>query len=80
MSPTASTSFGFPGVKQVDFKATPVSSVMSRKPRSIGPDQLAAEAVQLMEQHKITQMLVVDADNKLVGALNMHDLLRAKVI
>ena len=66
--------------KQVDFKATPVSSVMSRQPRSIGPDDLAAEAVQRMEQYQISQMLVVDANNKLVGALNMHDLLRAKVI
>ena len=66
--------------KQVDFKATPVSSVMSRQPRSIGPDDLAVEAVQRMEQYNISQMLVVDANNKLVGALNMHDLLRAKVI
>ena len=66
--------------KRLDFNTTPVASVMSHKPRSIGPNDLAAEAVQLMEQHKISQMLVVDADNKLVGALNMHDLLRAKVI
>ena len=66
--------------KQLDFNATPVTSVMSRSPRSISPDDLAAEAVQLMEEHKISQMLVVDGDNKLVGALNMHDLLRAKVI
>ena len=66
--------------KRLDFSATPVASVMSRKPHSIGPNDLAAEAVQVMEQHKISQMLVVDADNKLVGALNMHDLLRAKVI
>ena len=66
--------------KRLDFTATPVSSVMSHKPRSIAPDALAAEAVQMMEQHGISQMLVVDADNKLVGALNMLDLLRAKVI
>ncbi len=66
--------------KNVDFKATSVSTVMSKHPRSIVPDALAVEAVQLMEQHNISQMLVVDADNKLVGALNMHDLLRAKVI
>ena len=66
--------------KQLDFNATPVTSVMSRNPRSINPNDLAAEAVQLMEEHKINQMLVVDGDNKLVGALNMHDLLRAKVI
>jgi len=66
--------------KRLDFGATPVSAVMSRNPRSIPPDALAAEAVQLMEQHSINQMLVVDADNRLIGALNMHDLLRAKVI
>jgi len=66
--------------KKLDFNTTPVSTVMSRQPHAIGPDQLAAEAVQLMDQHNINQMLVVDADNKLVGALNMHDLLHAKVI
>ena len=66
--------------KRLDFSTTPVSAVMSHNPRSIAPEALAAEAVQVMEQHNINQMLVVDADNKLVGALNMHDLLRAKVI
>ena len=66
--------------KRLDFSATPVSSVMSKQPRTIAPDKLAAEAVQLMDQYNISQMLVVDADNKLVGALNMHDLLHAKVI
>lgn len=66
--------------KKLDFSTTPVSSVMSRKPRSIGPDALAVEAVQLMEQYNISQLVVVDADRKLVGALNMHDLLKAKVI
>ncbi|MEW6561972.1 MAG: KpsF/GutQ family sugar-phosphate isomerase [Pseudomonadota bacterium] len=66
--------------KRLDFAATPVSTVMSRTPRSIGPDALATEAVKLMDEHKISQMLVVDAENRLVGALNMHDLLRAKVI
>jgi arabinose-5-phosphate isomerase len=66
--------------KKLDFSATPIASVMSKHPRTIGPDALAAEAVQLMEQYNISQMLVVDADNKLVGALNMHDLLHAKVI
>ena len=66
--------------KRLDFSTTPVSAVMSHHPRSIAPEALAAEAVQVMEQHNINQMLVVDADNKLVGALNMHDLLRAKVI
>jgi arabinose-5-phosphate isomerase len=66
--------------KKVDFNTTPVSTVMSRTPRSIGPDALAVEAVQVMEQYNINQLLVVDAAKKVVGALNMHDLLKAKVI
>ncbi len=66
--------------KKLDFTTTPLSAVMSRNPRTIAPDALAAEVVQIMEQYNINQMLVVDAGNKLVGALNVHDLLRAKVI
>ncbi|BBI98725.1 arabinose-5-phosphate isomerase [Ferrigenium kumadai] len=66
--------------KRLDFGTTPVRSVMSANPRCIGPDNLAAEAVQMMEQYNISQMLVVDEKNRLVGALNMHDLLHAKVI
>ena len=66
--------------KNLDFNRTPVQSVMSPQPRCISPDALAAEAVQVMEEHNINQLLVVDAAQKLVGALNMHDLLHAKVI
>jgi len=66
--------------KQLEFSSTPISTVMSRKPRSISANALAVEAVRVMEEHNISQMLVVDDDNKLVGALNMNDLLRAKVI
>ncbi len=66
--------------KQSDFNSVLVSSVMSRNPHSILPDALAVEAVQIMEEYNISQLLAVDSSNKLVGALNMHDLLRAKVI
>jgi len=66
--------------KQLEFSSTAISTVMSRKPRSINANALAVEAVRVMEEHNISQMLVVDEDNKLVGALNMNDLLRAKVI
>ncbi len=66
--------------KQSDFNSVLVSSVMSRNPHSILPDALAVEAVQIMEEYNISQLLAVDSGNKLVGALNMHDLLRAKVI
>ncbi len=66
--------------KKLDFNTTPVRSVMSANPRCIGPDALAAEVAQIMDQYNINQMLVVDEQHKLVGALNMHDLLHAKVI
>ena len=55
-------------------------SVMTRTPRTIGPDQLAVEAAKLMETHQINALLVVDDNAKLVGALNIHDLLRARVV
>jgi len=57
-----------------------VDEVMTRGPKSIGSQALATEAVHLMEQHKINQLLVVDERGSLIGALNMHDLFRAKVI
>ena len=63
-----------------DVSATRVGDVMSKGPRTIRPDALAAEAVDVMETHKVNQLLVVDARGELVGALNMHDLFRAKVI
>jgi arabinose-5-phosphate isomerase len=66
--------------KKLDFNTTPICEVMSVHPHCIKPDNLAAEAVMMMEQFNISQMLVVDEQNKLVGALNMHDLLHAKVI
>jgi len=66
--------------KRLDFNTTPVKSVMSVHPRCISAESLAVEAVQLMEQYNINQMLVVNEQHQLVGALNMHDLLHAKVI
>ncbi|AKL99418.1 MULTISPECIES: arabinose 5-phosphate isomerase KdsD [Burkholderia cepacia complex] len=63
-----------------DFRTLPITDVMTRAPRTIAPDHLAVEAVELMERHRINQMLVVDADGALIGALNMHDLFSKKVI
>jgi arabinose-5-phosphate isomerase len=63
-----------------DLRTHTVDQVMSVDPRSIAPDRLAVEAVQMMEQHKINQLLVIDALGQLAGALNMHDLFRAKVV
>jgi arabinose-5-phosphate isomerase len=66
--------------KGTDFARVPIDDVMSPGARTIRPEALAVEAVQLMEHHKINQLLVVDEGGRLVGALNMHDLFRAKVI
>jgi arabinose-5-phosphate isomerase len=66
--------------KGVDLRSAPITDIMTRGPRTIGPDKLAAEAVEIMERYKINQLVVVDEDQKLLGALNMHDLFRAKVI
>jgi arabinose-5-phosphate isomerase len=63
-----------------DLRAIPVGIAMTRQPRTITPQRLAVEAVQLMEEHKITQLLVVDEAGLLAGALTMHDLFRAKVV
>jgi arabinose-5-phosphate isomerase len=63
-----------------DINAGRIADLMTAGAKTIAPKALAAEAVQLMEKHKINQMLVVDEGGALVGALNMHDLFRAKVI
>jgi arabinose-5-phosphate isomerase len=63
-----------------DIKSARIAEVMTRNPRTIRPDKLAVEAVQIMEESKINQLLVVSAEGELVGALNMHDLFQAKVI
>ena len=63
-----------------DLRSISVGAVMTRNPRTILPGRLAVEAVQLMEEHKINQLLVVDSAGRLSGALNMHDLFRAKVV
>ena len=63
-----------------DFTQVAIRDVMHAQPRSIGPDRLAVDAVAVMERHRINQMLVVDLDGKLVGALHIHDLTQAKVI
>ncbi len=64
----------------VNVADTQVDTVMHVRPQTISPHRLAVEAVELMESHKINGLLVVDEHGVLVGALNMHDLLRAKVV
>ncbi len=66
--------------REVDVHATPIEAVMTRNCKTVGADLLAAEALQIMEAHKINALLVVEDGERLIGALNMHDLLRAGVL
>ncbi|HBK57389.1 MAG TPA: D-arabinose 5-phosphate isomerase [Xanthomonadales bacterium] len=65
---------------RVDLRTTPVLQVMGRSPKTIGPDRLASEAAHMMEAHKINALVVIDDQRRVVGALNIHDLLRARVV
>jgi arabinose-5-phosphate isomerase len=64
----------------IDVRTAGVIDVMTADGKRIGPDRLAAEALNVMEEKKINALLVVDQDGRLCGALNMHDLLRAGVV
>ena len=66
--------------KRIDLQHGLIASVMHPKPHRIGADKLAVEAVEMMERLRINALLVTDADSRLLGALNMHDLFTAKVI
>ncbi|MCC7462012.1 MAG: KpsF/GutQ family sugar-phosphate isomerase [Gammaproteobacteria bacterium] len=66
--------------RQLDVHATRMREVMTSGGRTIGPQELATAAASLMEQHRITALLVVDGERRLVGALNVHDLMRAGVV
>ena len=65
--------------RAADLQATRMDQVMTAGPKSVLPSTLAAEAVHLMETHRITSLIVLDDTGKLVGVLHVHDLLRAGV-
>jgi len=66
--------------RQLDVHAARVAEVMTRDCKTIAPGTLAAEALRMMQQHKINALPVVSSAGTLVGVLNMHDLLRAGVL
>jgi arabinose-5-phosphate isomerase len=66
--------------RRIDLHDCRMASVMTREPKTIAPDALAVKALELMEEHRIGAVLVTDAKGRLVGALSMHDLLRAGVV
>ncbi|MDH3282484.1 MAG: KpsF/GutQ family sugar-phosphate isomerase [Gammaproteobacteria bacterium] len=66
--------------RDIDLKTCRISEVMTRDPITTGPDTLAAEVVQMMRTKSINGVFVIDHQGAVVGALNMHDLLRAGVV
>ena len=66
--------------KHHDIHSTRMTAVMTHRPKTITANLLAAEAMHLMESKKINALLVVDSNNRLIGALNMHDLIKAGII
>ncbi len=66
--------------QNIDVHSTCVSKVMTQHCTVITENILAAEAMQIMEEKKINALIVVDGDNKPLGALNMHDLIRAGIV
>lgn len=63
-----------------DIRPLHVAEVMTHTPKSIHPEALAAEAASLMDRGRCNQLPVIDDDGRLIGALNVHDLMAAKVI
>lgn len=66
--------------KAVDMRHTPVGEVMTAQCKTASPRELAVEALKTMDDHKVNALPVVDEGGRLIGALNMHDLLRAGVV
>ena len=64
----------------LDVHAAKIADVMTKGGKQVRAEQLAAEAVNLMEQHKITVLMVLDEEGRLIGVIHMHDLLRAGVV
>ncbi len=66
--------------RRIDLHDCRMALVMTREPKTIAPDVLAVKALELMEEYRIGALLVTDNQGRLVGALSMHDLLRAGVV
>jgi arabinose-5-phosphate isomerase len=66
--------------RNIDVYRAVVADIMTRNPQTTTADRLAAETIELMRTRKINGLIVVDADRRVVGALNMHDLLRRRIV
>jgi arabinose-5-phosphate isomerase len=63
-----------------DFQKMSAGQLASRNPKTIGPDDLAAKGVEIMERYSITTLVVAEGDRKIVGVLHLHDLLRNGIV
>jgi arabinose-5-phosphate isomerase len=66
--------------KNIDVRTLSIDAVMSVNPRTVAPSILAVSAVDVLQTHQVAQLLVVDDQRRLVGALNIHDLFAAQVM
>lgn len=66
--------------QDIDIKTTALSEIITRNPHTVTPGMLAAEALSLMQKHKITSLAVIDTQNRPLAVVHLHDLLRAGVI
>ncbi len=66
--------------KKIDYEKQSIKEIMNKNPKTIFDDQIIIDAINLMESGKINGILVVNREFKLIGAFNMHDLFKAKVI
>jgi len=65
--------------KNINFQDLSIKAVMTQNCKSIQPNKPALIALQMMEEHSLNSLPVVDGDNKVIGAINMHTLMQAKV-
>ena len=65
---------------QADIQKTAIYEVMSKNPKTISSDILAAEALSIMETYKITSLIIIDPEDRPVGIIHIHDILRAGVV
>ena len=62
-----------------DFNRDRAKDVMTKNPKTVTADRLAAEALKLMEDYKITVLIVVDEDYRPIGIIHIHDIMRGEV-
>lgn len=66
--------------RKIEISSLSLTQAMTANPRTIPPELIAEEAIEMMEQHRINHLIVADTEKRLLGALNLHDLFAAKVI